>query len=344
MLIIGAIIAYTFTTQEVKPLSELFAEKPYYRFFSLALVAIALIYVVEATSYSILLKKTTGRFNFWLGLKVAIVGKYWDNITPFGSGGQVAQIAYIKGRGNSGDVATSVIIGKYLHHQIAFIILGVLAIVAPFDLFESGMVIKYLAITGAVINVLILSFILLVSMSKRACSVLVVGGLKILTKLRIVKNYQSALAKSMNFIKEYQMSMKAFIKSPWIIIAEVLLNALYLVLLSMVAWLVFLMFHPTGGVSGIKIMAMSFLCTFASSIVPIPGGSGAAEISFVAMFSKLFTEGTTFWALMLWRILTYYIFLIVGFLFTMIEPFCIRKKQDKLLSKENKAIVVEDEE
>ena len=345
ILIVGAILVYTFMTQEVKPISELFAEKPYYRFFTLALVAIALIYVAEATSYSILLKKTTGKFDFWLGLKVAIVGKYWDNITPFGSGGQFAQIAYIKGKGHSGDVGTSVVVGKYMNHQIAFIFLGIIAIIAPFDLFESGMVIKYLAITGVIINLLIFATILLVSTSKRACSFLVVGGLKILTKIKIIKNYRKALTKSMRFIKEYQKSIKAFAKNPLIIITEVLLNMIYLILLSLVAYLVFLMFHPLGGVSGIKIMTMSFLCTFASSIVPIPGGSGAAEISFVAMFSKLFTEGTTFWALMIWRILTYYIFIIIGFGFTLIEPFCVRRKSVLANKSENvsvKAVVEED--
>ena len=119
MLIIGAILTYTFMTQEVKPISELFAEKPYYRFFSLALVAVGIIYISEGLCYSILIKKSTQKFDFWTGLKVSIVGKYWDNITPFGSGGQVAQIAYMKGKGYSGDICTSTIIGKYLNHQIA---------------------------------------------------------------------------------------------------------------------------------------------------------------------------------------------------------------------------------
>ena len=347
VLIIGAIIAYTFMTQEVKPLSELFAEKPYYRFFSLALVVVGLIYISEAICYSILLKKTTGKFNFWLGLRVAIVGKYWDNITPFGSGGQVAQIAYIKGKGNSGDVATSVIIGKYLNHQIGFIILGILAILAPFDMFGmSGLAVKYLATFGIIINAVIFGIIMLVSTSKKACSFFVVGGLKLLTKLRIIKNYRAALTKSMRFIKEYQMSMKAFMKRPLIVIAEVLLNIMYWVLLSMVAWLVYLMFHPTGGVNGLMIMTMSFLCSFASSVVPIPGGSGAAEISFMVMFGALFTTGTTFWALMLWRVLTYYIFLLVGFAFTIAEPFFIRHRNNKLLKLENsseKAVVEENE-
>ena len=330
VVIIGAILTYTLLTQEVKPIGELFKENPYYRFFSIALVAMLLVYIVEGLCYSILFKKTTGRFSFWMGIKVAIVGKYWDNITPFGSGGQFAQVAYIKGKKYSGDVSTSVIVGKYLLFQIAFLLLGVIAIIVPFDLFQGGQVIKYLAIAGVIINILLFAFTLLVSISRKACSVLVVGGIKLLTKMRIIKNYRKAIMKSMNFIQEYQKSMKAFAKNPLIIISEVLLNVISLILVSSVAYFIYLIFNPYGTVNGIKIMIMSFLCTFASSIVPIPGGSGAAEVSFVAMFSTLFTEGTTFWALMFWRLLTYYLYLLIGFLFTIIEPFCVRRRANKI--------------
>jgi len=173
VLIVGAIILYTFMTQEVKPIGELFKENPYYRFFSLALVAMALVYIVEGLCYAILLKKITGKFKFWLGIKVAIVGKYWDNITPFGSGGQFAQIAYIRGKGHSGDVGTSVVMGKYMMFQISFLILGIIATIVPFDLFNAGKVIKYLALAGVIINILFFSFTLLVSTNKKACSVFI---------------------------------------------------------------------------------------------------------------------------------------------------------------------------
>ena len=345
ILIVGAIIIYTFLTQEVKPIGELFKENPYYRFFSIALVIMLLVYVVEGLCYSLILKKVTGRFNFWLGLKTAIVGKYWDNITPFGSGGQFAQITYIRGKGHTGDVSTSVVIGKYMMFQIAFLVLGIIAIIVPFDFFGAGEVIKYLALAGVIINVLLFSFTMLVSTNKKACSILVVGGIKLLTKVKIIKNYRKALVKSMNFIKEYQKSIKSFAKNPLIVIAEILLNMASLVMVASIAYFVYLIFHHEGGMSAIKIMIMSFLCTFATSIIPIPGGSGAAEISFVAMFSKLFTEGTTFWALMFWRVLTYYLFIIVGFLFTIIEPFVIRRKANKVPdTKEeiiNKAVIVD---
>ena len=346
ILIVGAILAYSLITQGIKPISELLAQKPMYRFFFVALLIVCAIYLIEGVSYSILLKKTTGKFNFFLGLKIGIIGKYWDHIKPIGSGGHVTQITYANSRGCPGDAATSIVIVKYLSHHTAFLILGIVALAMPFNLFGSEVIIKYLATAVVVINLAIMAFIFLVSVSKKACSLLVVGGLKVLRKLKLIKNYRKSLAKSLHFIREYQRYMRAFARNPFIILSELLLNSLSLILTSMLAYCVYLMFYPNGIENGIKIITMSFICSFALSIVPIPGDSVVAEMSFVAMFSKLFTEGTTFWAVLLWRILTFYIFIIVGFVFTMVEPFTTRRKNDALLERADKthqkAIVVDE--
>ena len=55
----------------------------------------------------------------------------------------------------------------------------------------------------------------------------------------------------------------------------------------------------------------SALIELSSSFIPLPGGSGMSEISFSVIFSQ-FLDGQTFWALLLWRFSTYYIYLLQG--------------------------------
>ena len=82
-------------------------------------------------------------------------------------------------------------------------------------------------------------------------------------------------------------------------------------------------------------MILSLTSTSISpSYFPIPGGSGMAEVSFAALFSKLFTDGTTFWALILWRVFTYYLFIVIGFIFTLFDSFTKRREKGSL-SKQN---------
>ena len=51
---------------------------------------------------------------------------------------------------------------------------------------------------------------------------------------------------------------------------------------------------------------MSAIC-----FVPTPGNAGAAEGTFFVVFSAL-TEGYIFWAMLVWRFFSYYIYIIIG--------------------------------
>ena len=323
--IVAAIFIYQFCFKETKPLSALFAEKPFYRYFFIALGILFVYYLISAISYSILLKKTTGKFRFWLALQIAIVGKYWDNITPFGSGGQFAQVAHGSKKGISGDITTSIVVGKYMIGMLSFCSIGIAALCIPIDTFTSGKVIYILAAVGVGINILLTAFVWIISVNRKLCAKLVLGTIKLLHKIKIVKNYNRAKIKAIRFVKQYQKAFKCFVKSPLVFISEYITNILEWLLISSIAYMIYLAFNPTGTVSIVTILAMSFLCTFATSFIPLPGGSGAAEISFAALFSKLFTEGATFWALIFWRIFTYYIVIIIGFLFTITDQFTSRR-------------------
>ena len=318
--IVAAIFVYQFGFHETKPLSELFAEKPFYRYFFISLGILVAYYLATGLGYSIFLKRATGKFRYGLGVEMGIVGKYWDYLTPFGTGGQFAQIAYCKKYGVSSDISTGIVVSRYMISMIAFTMVGVAVLFVPITTFTTGKIIKVMAAVGIAINLVITAFVWLVSMNRKICLVLVVGGLKLLHKMRIVKNYQSALRKSLRFIRQYQKAFAYFLKNPLVFFCELFLSLIELIGLALISYMIYLAFNPNGGVSPVTILAMAFLCSFATSYIPLPGGSGAAEISFAALFSTLFTESATFWALIFWRILTYYIVILVGFVFTITEP------------------------
>lgn len=333
IVIVAAIFIYQFGFHETKPLSELFAEKPFYRFFFISLGLLVVYYLALGISYSVFLKRATGRFRFFLGVELAVVGKYWDNITPFGTGGQFAQVSYSKKYGVPSEKATSIVISKYMIGMVALTITGIAVLFVPITTFTSGTVIKIMASVGIGINILLTLFVWLVSVNKKMCSFLVVGGLKLLHKMKIVKDYNKALYKTLRFIRQYQKAFAYYLKNPFIFIAQVLLSLIELIAMALVAYMVYLAFNPNGTISPVTIVAMSFLCSFATSFIPLPGGSGAAEISFAALFSQLFSESAVFWALIFWRILTFYVVVLIGFIFTLSEPAVYnaieKKKQEK---------------
>src|SRR5690606_11781159 len=108
-------------------------------------------------------------------------------------------------------------------------------------------------------------------------------------------------SKVMKTINDYQDSIKAFIQN--------LPSFLFLMFLSLV--IIFINYSiPFFVYSALinydpnmfmEILIKAIMIEIASGMIPLPGGSGMNEISFTALFASVFTSGTLFWALILWR-------------------------------------------
>ena len=61
-----------------------------------------------------------------------------------------------------------------------------------------------------------------------------------------------------------------------------------------------------------QIMILTIIVDLSASFNPLPGGSGVSDLSFLAVFSSMFNVTMTFWALLLWKVFTYYIFILHG--------------------------------
>ena len=61
-----------------------------------------------------------------------------------------------------------------------------------------------------------------------------------------------------------------------------------------------------------NLLSISIIIELACHSIPLPGGSGLAELSFSTIFASLFDGGVLFWALIIWRFITYYSYLFSG--------------------------------
>jgi len=93
--------------------------------------------------------------------------------------------------------------------------------------------------------------------------------------------------------------------------------------------------------SWFEIVSLAAICDSAASFIPSPGGSGAAEISFLAVFTTLVPDQTAFWALLFWRFISYYSFIVQGFVLTFID--FITGKKRAVLGKDVKKNEVQGE-
>ena len=121
------------------------------------------LYLVSALNISVFLKNTTGKWHFWLSLKVAVLGKYYDYITPMAVGGQPSQILNLIKGGITPGVATSIPIIKMIIQQLVHwvFVIAIYVFLVPLIPPESGLVnlliilLKILGVVGIIITTFI---------------------------------------------------------------------------------------------------------------------------------------------------------------------------------------------
>lgn len=316
VLIVGGVLLYYGLTSGIKSFSELINDNVAYKYLLIALGLFVFALIIDSLKYFQLIKKTTGKCKPVTALNTHLIGRYYDSITPFAVGGQPFQIMYLMKKGVSGSKSTSIPLEKHFFSMIAFTIISIGVLISHFiHPITNSVLLITLAIISIVCNSAIVVFILLFSVSKRVMPALVIKILKFLNKMHIVKNYKVTFFKVAKFVKNYQRSMKDFSKSFWTIFIQLMLAfASYLAIYSF-AYFIYLAFLPlggTGGVSWADLFCSAVFCDLCAGIMPLPSGTGLAEISFDRVFKDLFSITVFPWAMLIWRFLMSYSFIAMG--------------------------------
>ena len=287
--------------------------------------AMYLVYMlVQTLMYYVLLKDITGRKKFGLAYDVAVVGKYYDNVTPFAVGGQPMQIVRLTKNGISAGTATSIPIIKMILNSavnmvlaVAFFLFGVPKIPAT-SAFNNLLLtlLIILGVIGLLITVIIVVFTFLAGAGGLMSRSFISGIVRIGYKFGIVKNYRQALKKFSDQVKEYKISFKFMWKKK-----KMLFKMIGLCVLECLSYASLTYFVTRAFIDTIEMEHFTFLiiclsqyyvCSMASCFLPLPGGTGLMEISFIFLFGMMVGDNIV-WALLAFRILSYYLILVHGF-------------------------------
>ncbi len=303
----------------------------------------ALIMLAETLKFNVLIRKATGRNRFALSYKVAALGRYYDVITPFATGGQPFQIFYTNKYGIKGGESFSITMSEHMFQQIAyFIIITVIFIgscakvggITNVILAQSNIavveasLVAFLSWIGYAIVAVLLLAVLVVILNKKVGSAIVIGCVKVYSFI-FRQNYDRLYRKTMRTVITWQSTMRRYKKSPWIWISNTLLSVVFYFALYSIPYFIYCAFMGWNATIWVKIILLTIIIDLASSFNPLPGGTGVSDLSFLAVFSSLFAVTNTFWALLLWKLFTYYMFIIQGFGVLTYDYFIGNKRLEK---------------
>lgn len=316
-----------------------------------ALVCVAVLLAILASDwmkYAVTLKATTGKFSLRTSLKVQMLGKFYDNVTPFAVGGQPMQIYYLHKKGYSGGVSSAVVLIKYFCNMTCMCLLSLLLMACNTHVLGAietdwlRILIHVAAWFGLAINmflpVMVLFFVIFPKFARKLASFVIGAGYK----LKIVKDKERSLAKALKTVADFRAAFAIMARKPAEFIALILFCLLEEGLRFAFPFFIMKMFNGVGAEAGfstmITVMALNVFIIQSVCIIPTPGNSGAIEsVGTVAFTAVIVNLGVLGWSVLVWRFCVFYIYILIGLGITVFEFIrkMVRRRKEKAVSAGN---------
>jgi hypothetical protein len=279
---------------------------PLYFLLGLACFVVAL--AAESFKYFLMMDHTLGKAKARQAFEVAALGKYYDNITPLGSGGQPFQIVYLIKQGFDAGQATALPVAGFICLQCAFIVIALAVLIFGRSAMDAA-AIKVVAIAGLLFYMFIPLLILFCAVAPAVTEKIIDFSVGLGGRFKLVKAPKETSEKVKKNLYSSITSMSSIMHRRGLFLKGLGLSAVYQVALCSMPYFVLRAFGNTLPYSMVFCPTVYiYLCI---TFIPTPGNSGVAEGSFYALFSVL-GPGNLFWAMLVWRFFCYYMFLIVG--------------------------------
>lgn len=286
--------------------------------FSFALIL--LFWIFEMLALYILVKKFYNIDNLLLKcFKFEMIGQYFSAVTPFSAGGQPAQLYAMTENGIPAGISGSILMIKFIIHQLINIIILVLSFLFKFNYFNSRVnYFVYFCVSGFVVHIAIMICMILFSISSKLTKNILMFIFKLLGKFKLLK-------KPEEFYKKIETELENFHENI-LLITKNIKTCFIASIFTILQWLAFFTIpyciYRSFGFNSTDILTMItaqvFLINF-MAIIPLPGAEGGAEGGFYLIYSLFFKEGTIITAIFIWRILTYYLSIAIGSIFTLVH-------------------------
>ena len=313
---------------EAKTLGEVLAGADWV-FAVISLAVLLTIIVCECMKYVIVMRTTTGRFNLRASIKVAFLGKFYDNVTPFAAGGQPMQIYYLHKKGYSGGISSAVILIRYFAQMFCWTIVSLLLMACNTSVLQRlgdsawETVIMVSAWFGLVVNMLLPLMIVLFAILPKFAHALVNFVITVGYKIKIVKDKEKAMENAQKVVSDFRAGFRIMAHKPLNLLLLIVFNLVEVLFSFAFPYFVLRTFSALPEGSGfavmISVMALNVYSAQSVTVIPTPGNSGAMEVVVTKSFAAVASAAVLSWSVLVWRFAVYYIYIIIGIGLTVFE-------------------------
>ncbi len=283
-------------------------------FLFLAFLLILAYWIFKAIVMRISVRKFKEDYSFGKALRLVVETNFFHAITPFASGGQPYEIYSLKKDHLKMADATNVSIQNFIVYQIALVLLGTTAVICNYfiHMFPSDSFLRYLVTIGFLCNLVVIIVLFVISFTKKMNRKIINTIIKLLNKIKIVRNKEKTIAKFEKYINEFHTGAKVLIQDKKNFAFMIFCNFMALFSYYLIP---LVLLYGTGDFTSMNafesIVASAYIMMI-GSFVPIPGGTGGLEYAFIVFYSNFITGPTLNAIMLIWRFITYYFGMIIG--------------------------------
>jgi len=245
---------------------------------------------------------------------VGLIGMYYSSITPAATGGQPMQAFAFKRRGVPSGVGYSALAVKFFCWQCALLLIGAVLWIA-FGSFIYQLLGKavWLIALGFFFNSFMVFLVILLAINRNVVRAIIIFFVNIGYRVRLVKDKALTSSRMDAALNDFHSSVDILTQHPGQFLVLFGFSLVQVTALMSVIYCIYRGLYLNNH-SYIQVLAVQFLLYITASFTPLPGASGAQEGGFYLFFKSFFPDSLIFAALLIWRFVTYYLFIIIGFL------------------------------
>lgn len=299
------------------------------KFIFIGFLIMVLYIILECTIINILIKtiqKTKVRF---LAVKIAMMGFYYNLVTPFASGSQPMQIYALNKYDINLSKSIAIVTNKTVLFQTVVTIYSAVIIFLNIEVLKNELPSMLVLMSiGMVMNIVSLVGGMLIVLTPNTMKIIVKVIVNILYRLNIFKSLNKKIHTINKFIDEYSYSIKLFIKNKKALCLSIILTIIQLTVFFSISYCVYKAFN-LNGLSIFEVLSLQVFLYMSVSPIPTPGNVGANEVAFLTIFANVFPGNIIGYSVFLYSIYVYYFLVVVCGLFTIHTHYHMNKRKNK---------------
>ena len=257
------------------------------------------------------------------------VGFFFSCITPSATGGQPAQIYYMKKEKIPIPVSTLVLMIVTITYKMVLVVIGLGLMIFGRGFIRTHMYdIRHIFYLGTGLNVFCVSSMLLLVFHPVLARSILVKGMELLEKMHLMR-YKSTRIEKLNASMDQYHATAVYLKDHIMVLVNVFAITLFQrFALFTATWFVYKAFGLSGTNAFVIILLQSVI-SVSVDMLPLPGGMGISEKLFSMIFEPVFGSTLLIPGMILSRGLGYYTELLISAVFTIVANFTIGRNLRK---------------